>query len=325
MRKLPPLNSIRAFEAAARHQSFTAAAAELSVTLTAVSHQIRQLEARIGHKLFERTGRAVTLTPIGKTIYPLVRDGFDQIAQAFEVVSADTDEDSIHISATRAFAERWLMPRLSRFNAVYPDITVHIHGSEKTVDLANEDIDLAIRYGPVRYGPVRDGPGRDGPGRDGPVDSDQREDVIVEDRYIAVADRSICPEGRVATIDDFRNRPLLAYRWENRALNAPDWSVWLAQVKHDRAIDFRISWYSEEMLALYAAECGLGPLMCSNVLIDEELRSGRLRRIEGPCLPGFAYRLVEKASPRRKESLRVFVSWLREEARAFHTTSNASE
>jgi LysR family transcriptional regulator, glycine cleavage system transcriptional activator len=305
MRKLPPLNSIRAFEAAARHQSFTAAAAELSVTLTAVSHQIRQLEARIGHKLFERTGRAVTLTSIGKTIYPLVRDGFDQIAQAFEVISADTGEDSIHISATRAFAERWLMPRLSRFNAVYPDITVHIHGSEKTVDLSHDDIDLAIRYGPI--------------------DSDRREDVIVEDRYIAVADRSICPEDSVATIDDFRNRPLLAYRWANRALNAPDWSAWLAQVKHDRAIDFRISWYSEEMLALYAAECGLGPLMCSNVLIDAELRSGRLRRIEGPCLPGFAYRLVEKASPRRKESLRVFVSWLREEARAFHTTSNASE
>jgi LysR family glycine cleavage system transcriptional activator len=302
MRKLPPLNSIRAFEAAARHQSFTAAAAELSVTLTAVSHQIRQLEARIGHKLFERTGRAVTLTPVGRALYPLVRDGFDQIAQAFEAVHADANEDSIQLSATRAFAERWLMPRLSRFNAVYPNVTVHIHGSEKTVDLAHDDIDLAIRYGPV--------------------DSDQRDDVIVEDRYIAVADRSICPEDRVPTIDDFRNRPLLAYRWENRALNAPDWSAWLTQVKHDRAIEFRISWYSEEMLALYAAECGLGPLMCSTVLIDEELRSGRLRRIEGPCLPGFAYRLVEKASPRRKESLRVFVAWLRDEARAFHEKTN---
>jgi LysR family glycine cleavage system transcriptional activator len=302
MRKLPPLNSIRAFEAAARHQSFTAAAAELSVTLTAVSHQIRQLEARIGHKLFERTGRAVTLTPVGRALYPLVRDGFDQIAQAFEAVHADANEDSIQLSATRAFAERWLMPRLSRFNAVYPNVTVHIHGSEKTVDLAHDDIDLAIRYGPV--------------------DSDQRDDVIVEDRYIAVADRSICPEDRVPTIDDFRNRPLLAYRWENRALNAPDWSAWLTQVKHDRAIEFRISWYSEEMLALYAAECGLGPLMCSTVLMDEELRSGRLRRIEGPCLPGFAYRLVEKASPRRKESLRVFVAWLRDEARAFHEKTN---
>lgn len=301
MRKLPPLNSIRAFEAAARHQSFTAAAAELSVTITAVSHQIRQLEARIGQKLFERTGRAVTLTPVGKTIYPLLRDGFDQIAQAFEVVNTRTNEDSIQISATRAFAERWLMPRLSQFNAIHPDIMVHIHGSEKTVDLRAEDIDVAIRYGPV--------------------DTDQQDSVILEDCYVAVADRSICPEDRIPTIEDFRKRPLLAYKWENRALNAPDWSAWLALVEHNQSVDFRISWYSEEMLALYAAECGLGPLMCSNVLIDEELRTGRLCRIEGPCLPGFSYRLVETTSTRPKKGLRPFTKWLREEARLFRDRS----
>lgn len=300
MRKLPPLNSIRAFEAAARHQSFTAAAAELSVTITAVSHQIRQLEARLGHKLFERTGRAVTLTPVGKTIYPLVRDGFDQIARAFEAVNAPADEASIQISATRAFAERWLMPRLARFNALHPDVTVHIHGSENLVDLRAEDIDLAIRYGPV--------------------EADEQEPVILEDCYIAVADRSICPEGRSPTIEDFRQHPLLAYKWGNRALNAPDWSTWLAHTEHDQTVHFRLSWYSEEMLALYAAECGLGPLMCSNVLIEEPLRSGRLRRIDGAILPGFAYRLVP-SSKRPKKGLRLFTAWLRDEARAFRNTS----
>jgi LysR family glycine cleavage system transcriptional activator len=305
MRKLPPLNSIRAFEAAARHQSFTAAAAELSVTITAVSHQIRQLEERIGHKLFERTGRAVRLTPVGKTIYPLLRDGFDQIAEAFEVVNARASEDSIRISATRAFAERWLMPRLSQFNAIHPDVTVHIHGSEKTVDLYAEEIDVAIRYGPV--------------------DTDQEDSVILEDCYIAVADRGICPKDRIPTIEDFRERPLLAYKWHNRDLNAPDWSAWLALVKHNQTADFRVSWYSEEMLALYAAECGLGPLMCGNVLIDDELRTGRLRRIEGPCLPGFSYRLVEMASSRPRKSLRLFTKWLREEARAFRDKSAATD
>lgn len=297
MRKLPPLNSIRAFEAAARHQSFTAAAAELSVTITAVSHQIRQLEARIGHKLFDRTGGAVTLTQVGKTIYPILRDGFDQIAQAFEVVNAAANEKSIRISTSRAFAERWLMPRLSQFNAIHPDITVHIHGSEKAVDLRAEDIDLAIRYGPV--------------------ETNQQDAVILEDCYIAVADRGICPADRIPTIEDFRKHPLLAYKWGNRALNAPDWAAWLALVEHDQTVDFRISWYSEEMLALHAAECGLGPLMCSNVLIDEELRSGRLRKIAGPSLPGFSYRLVEIASLRPKEGLRLFTKWLREEALLF--------
>ncbi len=297
MRKLPPLNSIRAFEAAARHQSFTAAAAELSVTITAVSHQIRQLEARIGHKLFERTGGAVTLTRVGKTIYPLVREGFDQIADAFEVVNARANDDSIQVSATRAFAERWLMPRLSHFNAIHPDVTVHIHGSEKAVDLRAEDIDLAIRYGAV--------------------EEDQRDSVILDDCYIAVANPGLCPEDRAPTIEDFHKRPLLAYKWENRALDAPSWSAWLALVAHDRTIDFRISWYSEEILALYAAECGLGPLICSNVLIDEQLRTGRLRRIEGPGLRGFSYRLVETSSSRPKKGLRVFKKWLREEADSF--------
>ncbi|TAM52237.1 MAG: LysR family transcriptional regulator [Paraburkholderia sp.] len=305
MRKLPPLNSVRAFEAAARHQSFTAAADELSVTITAVSHQIRQLEARLGQKLFERTGRAVALTPVGKTIYPLVRDGFDQLAQAFEAVNARASEDSIQISATRAFAQRWLMPRLSQFNAVHPNVTVHIHGSENLVDLRAEEIDLAIRYGPVP--------------------TDLRESVILEDCYIAVAARDICPQDRKPAIEDFASRPLLAYKWGNRALNAPDWSTWLALVEHDRSIDFRLSWYSEEMLGLYAAECGLGPLMCSNVLIDEELRTGRLLKIEGPCLPGFAYRLVESPSTRPKKGLRLFTAWLREAARLFRDESFVPE
>ena len=301
MRKLPPLNSIRAFEAAARHQSFTAAATELSVTLTAVSHQIRQLEARIGHKLFERTGRAVTLTPVGETIYPLLRDGFDQIAQAFELINARPNDDSIQISATRAFAERWLMPRLSQFNAIHPEVMLHIHGSEHVVDLRAEDIDLAIRYGPA--------------------EKDQQGSVILEDCYIAVADRGICPDDRAPTIEDFRQRPLLAYRWENRALDAPDWSAWLALVEHDRSVHFRMSWYSEEMLALYAAECGLGPLMCSNVLIDEALHTGRMRRIEGPSLPGFAYRVMESPSKRAKKGARLFAAWLHEEARLFRERS----
>lgn len=305
MRKLPPLNSIRAFEAAARHQSFTAAAAELSVTITAVSHQIRQLEARIGHKLFERTGRAVTLTLVGKAIYPLVRDGFDQIADAFEFVNARTNDDSIQISATRAFAERWLMPRLSQFNAIHPDVMVHIHGSERAVDLRAEDIDLAIRYGTVQ--------------------EDQRDSVILEDCYVAVADSGICPEDRIPTIEDFYQRPLLAYKWENRALNTPSWSMWLASVEHDRTVDFRISWYSEEILALYAAECGLGPLICSNILIDEALRTGRLRRIQGPCLPGFSYRLIEMSSSRPKKGVGVFTKWLRAEADSFRARSAVTD
>src|SRR5690606_3651969 len=126
MRKIPPLNSIRAFEAVARHQSFTAAAEELCVTVAAVSHQVRQLEEGLGQKLLER-GRQVRLTAAGQTLYPLLRDGFDQIAHAFALISPPARGDAIQLSTTRAFAERWLMPRLARFNAIHPDILVPVH------------------------------------------------------------------------------------------------------------------------------------------------------------------------------------------------------
>ncbi|MCY1270865.1 Glycine cleavage system transcriptional activator [compost metagenome] len=296
MRKMPPLNSIRAFEAVARHRSFSAAAEELSVTVAAVSHQVRQLEAGIGQKLLER-GRTVTLTPVGKTIFPLLRDGFDQIAQAFALIGGPRAGDAIQLSTTRAFAERWLMPRLARFNEAHPAIMVHIHASEKIVDLRAESIDLAIRYGPA--------------------DADPRGEVLFDDVYLAVAAQSLCPAGRQPRIDDFHSRALLAYKWKNQALEAPDWSAWLERAGHERGRDFRISWFSEETLALHAAERGLGPLLCSNVLVDEALRSGHMRRIEGPQMAGFSYRLVEVAASSRRRSLALFIDWLSAEARQF--------
>jgi len=295
MRKIPPLNSVRAFEAVARHQSFSAAANELSVTVAAVSHQVRQLEDGLGQKLLER-GRTVTLTGAGKAIYPLLRDGFDQIALAFAQLGAPKVGDAVEVSTTRAFAERWLMPRLARFNAVYPNIMVSIHASEKVVDLREQAVDLAIRYGPR--------------------DADVRGPVLFEDRYVAVAATSICPVGRNPTIDDFRTRSLLAFKWKNQALQAPSWSTWLAGVEHDSSRDLRTSWYSEETLALHAVEQGLGPLLCSNVLIDDELRCARMRRVEGPSLPGFAYHLIEDPRSVPHRSLALFRDWLLDEARS---------
>lgn len=292
MRRLPALNSIRAFESAARHQSFTLAAAELSVTVTAISHQVRQLEACIGHKLFERQGRVVVLTTVGNALYPSLREGFDQIAEAFLHVTAPSDGQSIRLSTTRAFAERWLVPRLGRFNDLYPDLIVHLHGSEKVEDLGAEGYDLAIRYGPK--------------------DRTDQEGVILEDRFIAVADHALFPDLHGSSIDGFRERPLLAYRWSNPAMAAPSWSNWLQGQHRSNDKDFRISWYSDETLALHAAGRGLGPLLCSDVLIDEQLRSGQMRQIDGPSLPGFAYRLIERST--HKRSVRRFIDWLKQEA-----------
>ncbi|WP_076858463.1 LysR substrate-binding domain-containing protein [Bradyrhizobium mercantei] len=297
MRKLPPLNAVRAFEAAARHESFTAAANELCVTVTAISHQVRQLEAILGRKLFERSGRAVVLTADGHAVFPMLRDGFDRMASAFAAIRPPADSDAITVSTTRAFAERWLMPRLARFNAAYPALMVHIDATEEIRTPDVDGVDLAIRYGRV--------------------DRTSEKSVLFSDRYIAVAASTICPPGAPLAIDDIRSRSLLAFRWKNAALDSPAWSAWLAGADHDPARDFRISWYSEEPLALHAAERGLGPLLCSDALVDEQLRQGTLRRLDGPALPGFAYRLVDAPAAARRKSVTAFVDWLRGEAAAF--------
>lgn len=301
MRKLPPLNAIRAFEAAARHSSFTAAADELCVTVTAVSHQVRHLEATLDMKLFERSGRSVSLTPAGRTIFPSLRDGLDRLADAFATLHEERAGEAISVSTTRAFAERWLMPRLGGFNAMFPNIVVHVDATEEVVDLRAGGIDLAIRYGPA-----------------GP---EQRPSILLQDVYVAVADQTLCPQGRSATIEDVSSRPLLAYRWKNRELDAPTWSAWLARTPHDTASNFRISWFSEETLALHAAERAFGPLLCSNVLVEDEMRRGTLRQLDGPVMAGFSYRLVDIPSAGRKRSLAAFSEWLKDEAATFRARS----
>lgn len=301
MRKLPPLNAIRAFEAAARHESFTAAANELCVTVTAISHQVRQLEAMLGRKLFERSGRAVVLTAEGQAMFPLLRDGFDRMASAFAAIRPPADGDAITVSTTRAFAERWLMPRLARFNAAFPSVVVHIDATEDVVTPGIKGIDLAVRYGQV--------------------DRAQATAVLFKDSYIAVAANAICPSAARLAIDDFRSRPLLAYRWKSATLDSPAWSAWLAGISHEASRNFRISWYSEEPLALHAAERGLGPLLCSDALVGDQLREGTLRRIDGPALPGFAFRLVEATGGARRKSVAAFVDWLHSEAARFRAAS----
>lgn len=302
MRKLPPLNAIRAFEAAARHQSFTAAAAELCVSVTAVSHQVRQLEALLKRKLFDRSGRTVALTSEGRAIFPLLREGFDQLANAFAGIQPRAGSQEITLSTTRAFAERWLVPRLVQFSARFPAVIVHIDATEDIVTPGRHGVDLAIRYGR----------------------SDRAEPaaVLFEDSYIAVAASAICPRNVVSPgIDDFPTRSLLTFRWKNPTLEFPAWSGWLASAPRGQRANFAMSWFSEETLALHAAERGLGPLLVSDALVEDQLRQGTMRQIEGPALPGFAFRLVEGASAGRRKAVTTFTDWLRAEAASFRARS----
>ena len=154
-RRLPPLNALRAFEAAARHLSFTRAAAELHVTQTAISHQIRGLEERLGVRLFRRLPRGLLLTEEAQRYLPPVRDAFDRIAAATEQLAAGGAGGRLTVSVLPSFAAKWLVPRLGRFRAAHPDLDLRISASSQLVDFARDDVDVGIRMGRGGYPGLR--------------------------------------------------------------------------------------------------------------------------------------------------------------------------
>src|SRR6195256_3305531 len=145
--RLPSLNGLRAFEAAARHLSFTVAASELNVTQTAISHQIRRLEQELGIRLFVRQNRALALTPEARDYLPGVRAAFNDLRHATDRVLRKDNDHVLTVSTLAALAGKGLRPRLSAFQEAHPGIDVHITTSTSLVDFKSGDVDAAIRYG----------------------------------------------------------------------------------------------------------------------------------------------------------------------------------
>jgi LysR family transcriptional regulator, glycine cleavage system transcriptional activator len=145
-RRLPPLNALRAFESAARHESFTRAAEELCVTQGAVSHQVKALEAELGLKLFNRERQRLVITEAGRNYLEVVRDALDRIAIGTERLLQRQTVGALTVSTSPNFATKWLVHRLGRFAEAHPDIDLRVSASLHHVDFAREDVDLAIRH-----------------------------------------------------------------------------------------------------------------------------------------------------------------------------------
>jgi LysR family glycine cleavage system transcriptional activator len=145
--RLPPLNALRAFEAAARHESFTRAAAELSVTQGAVSHQVKALESELGVRLFNRAPRGLVVTEAGKEFLVAVRDGFDRIALGTERLLQRQNAGVLTVSTSPDFAAKWLVHRLGGFVEAHPEIDLRVSASLHHVDFAREEVDVAVRHG----------------------------------------------------------------------------------------------------------------------------------------------------------------------------------
>ncbi|MCI0364982.1 MAG: transcriptional regulator GcvA, partial [Phycisphaerales bacterium] len=150
-RRLPPLNALRSYEAAARHLSFTKAAGELGVTPAAVSHQVKMLEDFIGVSLFQRVNRQLILTDAGIACLPGIRTAFEGLSTAIGSISTAGRTGVLTVSVAPSLAGKWLLPRLERFKTAHADIDVRVSASINLVDFAGGEIDLAIRYGSGRY------------------------------------------------------------------------------------------------------------------------------------------------------------------------------
>src|SRR6187431_935616 len=147
LRRLPPLNALRSFEAAARHESFTRAAEELFVTQGAVSHQVKALETELGVKLFNRERQRLIITEGGREYLVAVRDALDRIALATERLLQRQNAGVLTVSTSPDFAAKWLVHRLGHFAEAHPEIDLRVSANLQHVDFAREEVDMAVRHG----------------------------------------------------------------------------------------------------------------------------------------------------------------------------------
>ncbi|KZK79045.1 Glycine cleavage system transcriptional activator [Pseudovibrio sp. Ad13] len=294
-RRIPPLIAVRAFEAAARHGSFTDAADELAVTPTAISHQIRHLEKLLNLQLFDRNGRNLSLTEQGKRILPEVTRGFDCLAAAFFETYGEKDNKSVNVSVTREFARYWLFPRLNNFYERFPDYAVNVIASEKCTPLDSSEADLVIRYGPK-------------------APPDSVEINLYREEYLAVCSPSMLSEGN--QIENLTSKRLLDVRWELSSLNSPTWKRWFSENNNEGYEDYIISNVDAYNLALDAVIRGNAAALISNTIFEAQELNDKIVVLNGARLPGYFYRAVLTIGGTRKKAAQNFLRWLQDEVGA---------
>jgi LysR family glycine cleavage system transcriptional activator len=300
MKKLPPMVELRAFDAAARHLSFKKAAAELGVTPTAISHQIRMLEGYCGHALFRRRPRPLSLTEAGAKLFPTIREGLETLATAIAAIRHDGDQQALRVTTTNAFASRWLVPRLPRWSKEHRDTALEVIGTDSVIDLQAGDADVAIRYATNRKAP-----------RNGVAE------VFFTDRYWPVCNPQLLPpEGRLRRVANLRGHCLIHSYWSSSDLDPPTWQKWLAVAGRKRRDvpefkDMQHLSFREELHAIEAVIAGQGFGLFSDGLVAHDLASGKLVKAFDVPLPGYSFYVVRRAGHPREKIIRKFSGWLK--------------
>lgn len=283
--RLPPLRSFRVLEAAARHQNYTRAADELHLTHSAVSHQIHALEASLGVRLFERSGRQMRATETGRQLAHEVRATLDALAAAVERVRGADTANAITVSVLPSFAAAWLVARLGGFLERHPQIELRLESTTALADFRNDGVDVAIRYGHGDY--------------------EGLESVkLFDDEVFPTVSPKLRRSARIRTPADLARVPLLRIR------NQP-WAPWFAAAGVAQAEPRRGPVFNDSELALQAAIQGQGAVLARGSLAAAKLRAGVLvapfkQRIASPqtCY------LVYPPQNARKPAVQMFRDWL---------------
>ena len=281
------LQSLRAFESAGRNRSFRAAAEELHLSISAISHAVKKLEEALGVNLFVRSGRGVRLSSEGEALLRFVSRGFEEITRGMELVTAKGPQ-LLKLHCAPSFAAQWLTPRLGGFMEQHPGITVRLSADAEQIRFPNEEFDADIVYGH----PAREGL------------------VVIPLGYETVA--PLCTPQLAASItrvEDLLDRMLI-----DSDFKKVRWSDWFA-LNNIAANPPRAARFDRSFLAIMAAVEGLGVALESTRLAERELKSGRLvQPLAGQTrdLDYIAHCLVFPANGRQRTALRVFVDWLSE-------------
>lgn len=295
-RRRYPLNSLRAFEASARHLSFVRAAEELHVTPAAVSHQVKRLEAYLGVQLFRRLPRGLLLAETGQMLLSELREVFLRLDKAMERVLESDSRGALTVSVPPMFAVKWLVPRLQRFDALHPNIDLRISSSLGVIDFQRDIFDAAVRLGHGQYRGL--------------------ETVKLFDECVTAMCSPRLLEGphTLRSPDDLRYHVLLHDDSMTFDAQAPSWNTWLIAANANRVDAARGPHFSQPDHALQAAIDGAGVVLGWRYLAADDISAGRLVTPFSLLLPlGSAFYLVYPEAYAHRRKVAMLRDWLLEE------------
>jgi LysR family glycine cleavage system transcriptional activator len=301
--RLPSLNGLRAFEAAARHLSFTNAAQELNVTQTAISHQIRRLEEELGIRLFIRQNRSLALTQQAAEYLPGIRAAFQDLRAATDRLLRTGSDRVLTVSTLTSLAVKWLLPRLAPFQEQHPDIDVRITTSTELVDFRNSNVDAAIRYGRGQWPGLR---------------SDW---LMAEDLFPVCSPELLKGERALRQPEDLARTTLL-----HTSVTREDWRLWLTaaglpvRIAESPGLTFDLAF-----MTIQAAIDGLGVAMGHTAYVADDVAKGRLVVPFDITMPSAGYYFVMPEDKVVTPAIGAFRDWLIATAKARPIPTNIAQ